>query len=181
MQYELSKKLAEESYKRWINDELFSLNWFILLITSVIFYVIWLKLLDKSKAKDFLLIGSLSAVLYLIGDTILLGFFGVAEYKVSITPFMPSLLIVSVTLGPVVIMLAQQFTSSWKGFLLLGSIGMAILAFVILPIYSLLGILKLHNWNYFYQFLYTLLSALMVRVVFLWIIRIEQRHHVSGN
>lgn len=62
MQYELSRKLAEVSYQNWISYELFSFNWFILIIVNVIFYGIWLKVLDKSKVKHFLLIGSLSAV-----------------------------------------------------------------------------------------------------------------------
>ncbi len=181
MEYEISRKLAEKSYQHWIAYEFFSLNWFILIIVNIIFYGIWLKVLDKSKVKHFLLIGSLSAVGFLTGDTVLMGFFGVAEYKVSITPFMPSLLIVSVTLCPIIIMLVQQYTSSWKGYFLLSSIGMAFLAYVILPIYARLGIFQLHNWNYLYQFLYTLTSGLIVRAFFLWIIKMEQRHHTSGN
>ena len=180
MVYELSRKLADQSYQHWVSFELFSFNWFILIIVNIIFYGIWLKLLDKRKLNHLLLIGSLSAVGYLIGDNVLFGFFGVAEYKVSLTPFMPSLFIISVTLSPVIIMLAEQYMSSWSGYFLWISIGMGFLAFVILPIYYQLGIFQLHNWKYLYQFLYFTASGLIVRVVFLWIIRIEQRHHISG-
>jgi len=179
--YEIARKLSQQSYQHWVSYELFSFGWFLLVIVNVIFYFIWLKLLDKSRISHLLLIGSLSAVGFLIGDLFLFGFLGVAEYKVSITPTEPALFIMSVTIAPIIIMLVQQYRSSWKGYLLWISIGMAFLAFILMPIYSLVGILQLHNWNYFYHFLYLLIVTLMVRVVFLWIIGIEQRHPSSGN
>jgi len=179
--YELARKLADQSYQKWISDELFSSNWFLLIFVNAIFYIIWLKSLDKNRTDHILLIGSLSAVNFLIGDIVLFGFFGLAEYKVNITPFEPAIFIVSVTLAPIIIMLVEQYMSSWKGYLLWLSIGMAFLAFVLLPIYSLVGILQFHNWNYLYHFLYMLTSGLIIRVVFLWIIGTKQRHSNSGN
>ena len=181
MTYEIARKLAEQSYQHWVSYELFSFNFFLLIIVNVIFYSIWLKLLDKSRISHLLLIGALAAVGYLIGDIFLFGFFGVAEYKVSLTPVEPPFLILSVTVGPIIIMLIEQYISTWKGYLLWASICMAFLTFVILPIYSLVGIFQLHNWNYFYHFLCILTIGLIVRVVFLWIMKIEQRHHSSGN
>jgi len=86
---------------------------------------------------------------------------------------------VSVTIAPIVIMLVQQYMSSWKGYLLWNSIGMAFLDFVLLPIYSLVGIFQFHSWNYLYHFLYMITVGFIVRVVFLWIIGIEQRHPSS--
>ena len=181
MAYETARRLAEQSYQHWISYELFSLDWFLLIIVNAIFYIIWLKLLDKSRISHLLLIGSLSAVGFLIGDIILIGFLGVAEYKVALTPFEPAIFIVSVTIAPIIIMLVQQYMSSWKGYLLWISIGMAFLNFVLLPIYSLVGIFQLHSWNYLYYFLFMITSGLIVRVVFLWIIGIERRHPTSRN
>jgi len=141
-----------------------------------------LKLLDKSKASHLLLIGSLTAVVFFIGDAVIIGFLGLVEYKISLTPVEPPILITAVTIIPIIVMLVQQYISSWKGYLLWVSIGMAFLAFVLLPLYSLAGIFQLHtNWNYFYQFLYFLIGVLILRVVFLWIIGIEQRHSASSN
>lgn len=181
MTYELARKLAQLSYQNWVSHELFSFGWFVLIIVNVIFYITWLKLLDKSRLSHLLLIGSLSAVGFLIGDIILFGFLGVAEYKVAITPIQPPLFILSITIVPIIIMLVQQYTSSWRGYLLWNSIGMAFLTFVLLPIYSLIGIFQFHSWNYFYYFLYIITSTLIVRGVFLWIIGIEQRHSSSRN
>jgi len=182
MTYELARKLAQLSYQHWVSHEFLSFGWFVLIIVNVIFYIIWLKLLDKSRVNHLLLIGSLTAVVFFIGDAVLFSFLGLAEYTISITPVEPPIFSAAVTLIPVIVMLVQQYISSWKGYLLWVSIGMAFLAFVLLPIYSLVGIFQLHNnWNYFYHFLYYLIGVLISRVAFLWIIGIEQRHSVSEN
>ena len=181
MKYEIARKLAEKSYQDWVSNQLFSFNWFLIIIVNAIFYIIWFKLLDKSRISHLLLIGSSSAVLFLLGDIILFGFLGVAEYKVSLAPFDPPIFIMGVTIAPIIIMLVQQYMSSWKGYLLWTSIGMTFLAFVILPIYSVVGIFQLHNWNYFYHFLYLIISALITKVIYNWVMSIDQRHHASGN
>lgn len=173
--------MAEKSYQDWVSNQLFSFNFFLIIIVNAIFYIIWFKLLDKSRISHLLLIGSSSAVFYLIGDMIVFGFLGLAEFKVSLTPLEPPVLILSVTIAPLIIMLVQQYKPSWGGYLLWTSIGMAFLAFVILPIYSVVGIFQLHNWNYFYQFLYFIISALIIKVIYNWVMSIDQGHHASGN
>lgn len=182
MTYEISRKLAQLSYQHWLSYEIFSFGWFILIIANVIFYTIWLKLLDKSKISHLLLIGSLTAVVALISDVFLYSFFGLVEYKISLTPVEPPVFSVAATIAPILNMLVQQYISSWKGYLLWISICMAFLSFVLMPIYTLLGIIQLHNnWNYFYHFLFMVIGCSIARVIFLWIISIEQRHSSSKN
>lgn len=175
--YEIARKLAQLSYKHWISYELFSFGWVILIIVNLIFYIIWFKLLDKKRIRDLLLIGSLTAVVFLISDIFIYNFFGFVEYNISLTPADPPVFSIAVTVVPIINMLVQQYMSSWKGYLLWISVGMAFLAFVILPIYSLIGILQLHNnWNYFYHFLFIVIGSVIARVAFLWIVGIEKRH-----
>ncbi|SPF41251.1 conserved membrane hypothetical protein [Candidatus Desulfosporosinus infrequens] len=176
MVYETSRLLANQSYQHWVSQELFSFGWFLTIIVLAVVYTIWLKLVDKSKLRDLLLLGSLCAVGFLITDIVFLSFFGTVEFKIRLFPFDPPIFLVSVTKAPIVYMLVQQYTSSWKGYLLWASIGAAVLAFVLLPIYSLLGILQLHNWNYFYQFLLILTGGILARAALLWITGIEQIH-----
>jgi len=180
--YEISRKLAQLSYQHWVSSELFSFGWITLIIVNVIFYIIWFKLLDKSRISHLLLIGSLTAVVFLISDVFLYSFFGLVQYKISLTPVEPPVFSIAVTVVPIINMLVQQYISSWKGYLLWISIGMAFIAFVIMPIYNLIGILQLHyNWNYFYHFLFLVIGCLIARMIFLWTIGIEQRHSTSRN
>lgn len=182
MAYEIARKLSQVSYQHWVSNELFSIDWVILIIVNAIFYIIWLKLLDKSRISHLLLLGSLVAMVFLTSDIFLYGFLGLAEYKVSLTPVETPVFSIAVTVVPVINMLVQQYISSWKGYVMWISIGMAFLAFVLLPIYSLVGIFQLHyNWNYFYHFLFLLIGSLISRLIFLWITGIEQRHPMSEN
>jgi len=177
--YETSRKLAEQSYNHWISNELFSFGWFFTIGVIAIVYIVWLSLVDKSNLCHLLLLGSLAAICFFVADMVFMGFFGVAEYKIRPFPLMPPIFIISITKAPIAIMLIHQYTSSWKGYILWTSIIMAFLAFLLFPLYSIIGIYRLHNWNYFYQFLLLLFGGLMSRVAFLWFIGIEQRNTTS--
>lgn len=147
----------------------------------VIVYTVWLKLVDTSRLRDLLLLGSLSAVGFLIADIILMGYFGVAEYKIRPIMLEPPIFIVSVTKAPILYMLVQQYTSSWKSYALWDGIGTAVIAFGLLPAYSLLGIYQLHHWNYFYQFLLMFTDGMVARALLLWVISLEQGHPASSR
>jgi hypothetical protein len=181
MPYETARLLAYQSYQQWITHELFSFGWFLEVAIIFIVYAIWLKSVDKSRIQSLLLAGSLSAVGFTIADMVLMGYFGVAEYKIRIFPFEPALFIVSITITPTLYMLVLQYTSSWKAYLLWTSIVSAFLAFGLLPIYSLLGILQLYHWNYFYQFILMLTNGAIARVLLLWFIRMEQSTPASSR
>jgi hypothetical protein len=146
-----------------------------------IFYTIWLKVVDKSRIQSILLLGSLSAVGLVVADIVLMGYFGVAEYKIRPFPWEPAIFIVSVTKAPILYMLVLQYTSSWRDYLLWAGIGTAVLAFGILPIYSLLNIYQLHHWNYLYQFLLMFVDGAIARVLLLWLISMEQSQTVSSR
>jgi hypothetical protein len=181
MPYETARLLAYQSYQQWITHELFSFDWFFEIAIIFIVYAIWLKLVDKSRIQSFLLAGSLSAVGFTIADMVLMGYFGVAEYKIRLFPFEPALFIVSITITPTLYMLVLQYTSSWKSYLLWTSIVSAFLAFGLLPLYSSLGILQLYHWNYFYQFILMLTNGTISRVLLLWFIRMEQSTPASSR
>lgn len=181
MPYEKARELADASYQKWVSDELFSPGWFITLCVLLVLYAVWVIILRKDRVAQLLLIGSLSAVGFLIFDIILYGFYGFVEYPISLTPYKPSLFVVNVTFAPIAIMVAEQYARSWKGYLLWSAAGMGFIAFVLLPVYSRLGIVKFHHqWNYIIHFLYLYIGALSVRVIFLWLNGIQRRHAVKG-
>lgn len=145
--YEQSRQLAQTYFQDWLSREVFSLGWFVLLGLLIIVYIVWLKLLDKKRTTELLLIGSLAAVAYIVNNMIL---------------------------GD---MLVQQYTSSWKGYALWSAIGFAFFNFAIIPILTLVGVLEFkHNWNVFYTFLFTYAFSFGVRLVFLWITGTQKRH-----
>ncbi len=175
--YEKERELAKLSIQNWISKEVFSFQWFLMVVVLIILYVIWIKLIDKKRATELLLIGSLESVSKLIVVAVLLdNTLGLYEYKVRLLPLPANIFASSVTISPIIIMLVTQYTKSWKGFILWTAIGNAFLNFVILPIYKYVGIIEFHNWNVFYHFLLLNAVAVCVRLVFLWITGIQERH-----
>jgi hypothetical protein len=181
MRYEISRLLAYQSYQDWISTELFSLGWFITIGLLTTIYAIWLKLVDKSRLRDIVLLGLLSVMGFVITELVLIGYLGVAEYKIRLFPFEPNLFIVSVTKAPILYMLILQYTASWRKYLLWAGIGTAVISFGLFPLYSLLGIYQLHKWNYVYQFLLMLTDGVIARALLLWITSLELSQSSSSR
>ncbi len=176
MLYEKEREIARLSLERWLKDEIFSLGWFIEIGILIVVYVIWLKLLDKRRSTELLLIGSLTAVVKSINAMMLGGGLGLFDYSIRLTPVLSNVFVTSVTISPVIVMLSEQYSSSWGGFMLRSAIGFAILNFAIFPLYVRLGALNFYNWNVFYHFLVLFGYSLIVRLAFLWIEGIKKRH-----
>lgn len=182
MIYEKSRELAQLSFEKWLSTDLFSFNWFVMIGVLVVFYIVWLKLLDKSRAGELLLIGSLAAVAFTISAFVIIEFLGLTDYLTKIFPLNPPIFITSETISPIIIMLVQQYTTSWKGYMLWTAVGFAFLSLVIFPIYTAIGILELHkNWNWFYHYIVLFTAAQIVRLVFLWITGTERRNVARKN
>jgi hypothetical protein len=180
--YEKERELAKLSIQNWTANEVFSFQWFLMIGILIVSYAVWLKLVDRKKVTELLLIGSLDSVAKIIIAAVLLdNILGLYDYKIRILPVPVSIFATSVTISPILIMLVAQYTTSWKGFFLWAAIGNAFLNFVIFPIYISVGILKFYNWNVFYHFLVLYAVAVIVRVVFLWIIGIQKRHSGTVN
>jgi hypothetical protein len=179
MLYEISRQLAYLGYQRWITMELFSTGWFIMVGVLVVIYTVWLKLVDKRRLRDLLLLGSLIAVGFTVADTFLIGNWGVSSYNVSLFPGRPPLFVLSLTVGPIMFMLIQQYTTSWKEYLTWTAIGSAAIAFGLMPFYVWVGILQFYKWNYIYHFFLTFTAGTIGRAILLWIINIEQSQSSS--
>lgn len=49
MLYEKERELIDLSIQKWTSDEVFSFGWFLILGILIITYIVWLKLVDKSR------------------------------------------------------------------------------------------------------------------------------------
>ena len=104
------------------------------------------------------------------------GLLGLFDYTTRLLPVLSNVFVTSVTISPVIVMLSEQYSSSWGGFMIRSAIGFAILNFAIFPLYVKLGSLNFHNWNFFYHYLVLYGYSLIVRLAFLWIEGIKKRH-----
>jgi hypothetical protein len=176
MLYEKTREMASLSMERWLSDEILSLGWFIEIGILIVAYIIWLKLFDKRRATELLLIGSLAAVAYTLNSMMSGNILGLAEYLVRIFPSPTNVFISSITLSPIILMLSEQYSSTWGGYMIRSAIGLAFMCFGIFTLYVAVGAVQFHNWNVFYHFLVLFAISLLVRCAFLWITGIQKRH-----
>lgn len=176
MLYEKARELSQLSIQQWVSNEFLSFQWFLLLGVLIVVYTIWLRLLDKKRAIQLLLFGSLASVLYHLNVMFLIELLGYVEYTYRLTPISDPPFISGITIIPITLMLVQQYTSSWKSYILWSGIGIAFICFGIFQVYTLVGIMQLHNWNLFYHFLVLFGISIGVRFVFLWIAGTEKRN-----
>ncbi|MCD8508624.1 MAG: hypothetical protein LRY73_01065 [Bacillus sp. (in: Bacteria)] len=144
----LSKELL---LNYWLNETVFSLNWWFLLITTIGFFVIWVIVLDKTRIIEImvygLLIGTLGFILDMIGISFVLW-----SYPDRLTPVMSSMMEIHKMHMPVFYMLIYQYFRTWGRFLVAITITAFVFAFVFEPITVWLGIYEIYNWNYAYSF-----------------------------
>lgn len=165
--YETARLLASQSYQHWVSQELFSFGWFVMVGVLVVVYAIWFKIVDKRRLISLLLLGSLCAVGFGLSDLILEGFFGLWEYQIRLFPLMPAMFVISYTICPILFMMVAQYTTSWKSYLIWGSIGAAVISFGLVPLNLMLGIIKHHNFNVFYAFILVITGGVVARAIVL--------------
>ena len=175
MLYEKEREMAALSIQEWRTEEAFSFPWFVILGVVIVAYIVWLKLVDKKRGPELLLLGSLMAVAKIVTIIVVSNVLGLFHYTIRLLPLVSNIFATSVTLSPIIVMLAEQYTHSWKGFILWDAVGFAIMNFVIFPIYVAMGALEFHNWNVFYHFLVLFIISLITRAVYLWIMGTQRR------
>lgn len=163
------------SYSSWINSELFSFPWWFSVIFLIIGYIIWWKLLDKSRLIELLLFGSLAAVMSAIIDTAADNLV-LWQYTVRIFPFMPAFFPYHLTLAPIVLIIVYQYTDNWYKYLIGTVFAAAVYSFAIIPLFVAIGEVRLINWNYGYNFLTFLARAILARWLLILCKQIQFSH-----
>lgn len=163
----LSKELL---LNYWLNETLFTFNWWFLLLSTSIFFIVWVIVLDKTRIIEImvygLLIGTLVFILDMIGISLVLW-----SYPDRLTPIMTPMLEIHKMHMPVLYMLVYQYFRSWGKFLTAITITAFVFAFLFEPITVWLGIYEIYQWSYFYSFpIY-----IGIGVFFKWLITKLQR------
>jgi len=155
---ELSKQYREMKMEYWLNENLFSTSWWILFVTTIGIFIVWLVLLDKKRIIEILLFGLFVTGIAVIADAI-----GVAlslwRYPNTLLP-VPLIVEVHRVQMPVIYMLIYQYFPAWKPFLIAVTVNAFVFAFILEPALVLLKIYEPYHWNHIYSLLpYILIAA----------------------
>lgn len=132
----------------WKN-ELFSFNWWVLLVLFLINFVLWIKLADKRRLSELALHTALIIIWVIVLDE--LGEEGYLwYYTADIIPLFPPITAIDITCLPLLYMLIYQYTKRWPSFLVATAVMSVIFCFVFEPIFVWSGIYKMITWKSWY-------------------------------
>lgn len=171
---ELANNYRLNRIEFWINEVLFSLQWWILLITSIGLIVIWIIVLDKAMVTEIVTYGLMVAMIANFADMtgLSLSLWGY-PYNLMHTP---EIIEIHNVMMPIIYMILYQYFRTWKSFIIANSINAIIFAFILEPLLIWLGIYELYHWNV----IYSVIPYILIAVGLKWVIhRLKQmdRHY----
>lgn len=173
LMYQITKDLWKVLLADWKSDVV-TLKYWGVVTFIVIAYAIWYRLTDKRRLADLLLFGSLLAVMRMIIDEYAVTA-GLWYYRVRILPLPPSIFLYNLTITPLTVMLAQQYSSNWKQFFMWSAVACAFIYFGILPIFVKINLVVFMHWNYFYGFTVMYIATILSRAAFHLIIQVQAK------
>ncbi|SMC48899.1 CBO0543 family protein [Sporomusa malonica] len=171
--HQLQLQIWNITWTRYINEELFSNQWWGMLILLSILYAVWIKLLDKSRTFEILLFGSFVAVQAVLVDIV--GFsMGLWQHNIRLIPIVPGVFPIDFTVVPILLMFAHQYGSSWTRYLTWSALASILFSSGISPAFQLFGIKAYYNWNFIYFFFLMMVVAIISRAVIQMIAKVVQ-------
>lgn len=149
---ELTGKINDVRNDYWFKEVIFSFNWWLLLLLTIIPWFLWWKAVDKKRIIEILFYGSLISIYSILLDEIG-SYFSLWIYKYQLVPISPRLNPIDLTVMPITYMFVYQFLKKWKSFLIAQLILAFGAAFIAEPVFIWLGIYKPLNWQLYYSFI----------------------------
>lgn len=148
----------------WLENALFTWQWWLLLVTVIITWATWWKFVDKKRIHLILNFGLLMGIISLILDMIGLNH-GAWGYPIRLYwAFIPPLLPYDLTYLPVVFMLVyQRFGNTALQAFIAFTVTSAIISFVFEPFFEWIGVYKPYTWKHIYSFPIYIIIACFVR------------------
>ena len=159
------RHLCDVARQYWLQHNLFTWQWWLLLSLTIIPWLIWWKFADKKRIIEILLYGVLIIIIVIILDTIGANLLLWTYPQRPLWFLMPLLLPIDISIMPVEHMLIYQFFPKWRSFVAALVILALFSAFVAEPLFTLGGMYKLYSWRYVYSVPLYVLKAVLVRLL----------------
>jgi len=157
----IRSELKEVGYQHWLHVDLFTWQWWGLLIASILPWIIWGYLIKKEHRLHVFAfatsIGIISSILDVIGADLLLW-----AYPTKLFPMIPPLFPADLTVIPVIFSLAYYYGKKWRLYILYIFIVAFLFSYVIEPFCAWIQVYKPINFPHWVSFIgFTLLSLLV--------------------
>lgn len=161
---EKTQQMIDARMTYWLNENLFTFGWWVLLFATMGLFIVWVIILDKKRILEIIAYGLMVEVIGLIGDTVGIFLF-LWDYSNSLTP-LPQILEIHTVQMPIIYMIIYQYFKTWKTFLIAVAINAFVFALILEPLLVWLQIYELQHWKH----IYSLVPYFLIAVALKWII-----------
>ncbi len=154
-------KLRHIQHQHWIHHEVFSWQWWFLVIALALSWIIAVLLFDRSRLLELLVCFFIMSYLISLLDALGLRL-GLWNYRYHEVPYFTRLFSVDLGALPVIYTLYYQYFTRWLDYLGILIVSGAIFAFVFEPLFESMHILIYIKWSSYYSFpIYILIGVLI--------------------
>ncbi|WP_373895183.1 CBO0543 family protein [Virgibacillus sp. CBA3643] len=158
---ELTQQFRDTQIKYWLSETLFTFSWWVLLVTTIGIFIVWLIILDKTRIFEIITYGFMVTIIALVSDGL-----GIVlmlwEYNHTLTPL--SIVVEIHTLQmPLIYMIIYQYFNKWKTFLTAVTINAFVFAFILEPLLVWFQIYELQHWKHIYSFFPYIIIAVVFK------------------
>ncbi|UUZ86053.1 hypothetical protein LJK88_23035 [Paenibacillus sp. P26] len=176
----LYSRLHQLEINYWLTRDLFSMPWWVILLTNAVLFALLLFLIDRTRIIQIFL--AFMVCFTIDGSFDDIGkFFGWWNYQHQLIVFTARFNAANFALVPASVALAYQFFRTWGKFLISQLLISAVYAFIGLPVFAWLGIITLSNWSYFGSFLVLILTGILTKAVTDWIVSAKREPHAHDD
>jgi hypothetical protein len=146
----LEVQLTHLRIANWLNQDIHSWQWYMLIGVLIIPWLIWWKKVEGSRIPEIILLGMLVLIVSSYLDAVITEL-GLWSYNFWVIPLWPRLISADFTVIPVTFMFLYQQYRPWRSYALAVIIVALIFAFVGEPFLVWTDIYKLHGWKHIYS------------------------------
>nr|WP_106779271.1 CBO0543 family protein [Lysinibacillus timonensis] len=161
---ELTEQFRYTITEYWLNESVFTLSWWILLVTTIGLFIIWFIILDKKRIFEIITYGFFVGTIAIYADAIGISL-GLWHYPTTLIPI-PYTIEIHRMQMPIIYMMIYQYFGPWKAFLIASTINALVFAFMMEPLLVWLHIYEPYHWEH----IYSLIPYFVIAVVFKWLI-----------
>ncbi|MEC2078502.1 CBO0543 family protein [Metabacillus fastidiosus] len=175
---DFQNKLTEMRNELWYYHDLFTPQWWFLLVLTILPWMIWWYLVDRTRIKKIWLYGALMTILILYLDDIGSSL-GLWDYPIKLIGIFPRLNPIDVSVLPVFHMIIYQYFTKWKPFLIGNIIAAVIFAYAAEPFFVKIHIYQLIKWKHFYSIPGYILKAIIIKYIMETILDWNKKEHLK--
>ncbi|WP_129731720.1 CBO0543 family protein [Ectobacillus funiculus] len=161
---EVRKQLKDVGYERWVEHDLFSWQWWLLLAATILPWIGWMYLVKKPHRPHVfafaMLIGITSSILDVIGADMLLW-----GYPTKLIFMVPPLFPADLTMIPVLFSLVYYYGKVWSRYIVYVIFLAIVFSYVFEPLFEIVDIYRMHHFPHWASLIGFVCVALIVRWV----------------